>query len=272
MRILLIGDVVGRPGRRALRELLPAVMAESGADFVVANGENAAGGFGVTRKTVQELLDAGVDVVTTGNHVWDRKEILEFIDEVPQLLRPANFPPGTPGTGYVVARSRRSGESVAVINLMGRTFMGALDCPFRTADRLIEEVAAHARVVLVDFHAEATAEKVAMGWYLNGRVSAVFGTHTHVPTADERLLPAGTAYITDLGMTGPHDSIIGMEREGVLRHMLSALPHRFEVAPGRVRMDMALVEVDARTGRALSIERICRFSDMASSNTAAQDE
>lgn len=261
MKVLLVGDVVGRPGRRAVRQILPEVVADTGAELVVANGENSAGGFGLTRATVEELLGAGVDVITTGNHVWDRREILTFIDEFPQVLRPANFPPGTPGHGMTVVKSRKGGHPVAVINLMGRTFMPPLDCPFRTADRLLEELADKVRIVIVDFHAEATAEKVSMGWHLDGRVSAVFGTHTHVATADERVLPGGTAYITDLGMTGPYDSVIGMARESVLRNMLTALPHRFEVAAGEARMDMAVVEIDPQTGRAFSIRRLHRFTD-----------
>ncbi|WP_324717850.1 TIGR00282 family metallophosphoesterase [Carboxydochorda subterranea] len=259
MRILLIGDVVGRPGRRAIRELLPPLIEELRADFVVVNGENAAGGFGITEPTYRELLDAGAHVVTTGNHVWDRKEVLAFIDHAPQLVRPANFPPGAPGRGSVVVRSP-GGVPVAVLNLMGRTFMSALDCPFRTADRLVEELRRETPVVVVDFHAEATAEKVAMGWFLDGRATVVFGTHTHVPTADERVLPRGTAYLTDLGMTGPRDGVIGMEREGVLRHLLSGLPHRFEVASGVARMDAALVQLDEASGRASSIQRIHRFT------------
>ena len=259
MRILLVGDVVGRPGRRAVRALLPQVVAETGADLVVANGENAAGGFGLTRETTQELLDSGIDVITTGNHIWDRREMLACIDEFPQMVRPANYPPGTPGQGMTVVRSRKGGHPVAVINLMGRTFMTPLDCPFRTADRLLEELGEATRIVVVDFHAEATAEKVAMGWHLDGRVSVVFGTHTHVPTADERVLPGGTAYITDLGMAGPMDGIIGMAREPVLRHLLTALPHRFEVATGPSRVDMALVELDPRTGRAHAIQRLHRY-------------
>ncbi len=258
VRLLLIGDVVGRPGRRAVSTLLPSLVSESGVDLVIANGENAAGGLGLTRETADQLFGAGVHLLTTGNHVWDRKEIFQFIDDEPRILRPANFPPGTPGRGWMVLETP-AGHRVAVVNLMGRTFMDAIDCPFRAAEQLLQELAARARCIVVDFHAEATAEKVAMGWFLDGRASVVFGTHTHVPTADERILPGGTAYITDLGMTGPMNGVIGMKRQAVIEHALTRLPRRFEVAEGPVRMDMALVELDPSTGRALSIRRLHRF-------------
>lgn len=260
MRILLVGDVVGRPGRRAVSALLPQVVEETGASFVVANGENSAGGFGLTRATVDELLSCGIDVITTGNHVWDRREFVPAIAELPRVLRPANFPDGAPGAGSLVVESR-DGVAVGVVNLMGRTFMAPLDCPFRAADRILDAMRARTAVIVVDFHAEATAEKVAMGWFLDGRVSVVFGTHTHVPTADERVLPGGTAYLTDLGMTGPLDGIIGMDRQGVLAHLLSGLPHRYEVAPGRARMDMAVVDIDPATGRAHAITRFSRLTE-----------
>ena len=260
MRVLLVGDVVGRPGRRAVARVVPQVVRELEVDLVVANGENAAGGFGLTPQTAQELFAAGVHVLTTGNHVWDRKELLAFIDGEARLLRPANFPPGSPGRGFTVVQDR-AGRPVAVLNLMGRTFMEPLDCPFRTADVLVEQLRSRTPVILVDFHAEATAEKVAMGWYLDGRVSAVFGTHTHVPTADERVLPGGTAYITDLGMVGPADGIIGMDRRAVIDHILTRLPRRYEVASGPVRVDMAVVEIDPDSGRATAIRRLHRHLD-----------
>ncbi|HEY8487016.1 MAG TPA: TIGR00282 family metallophosphoesterase [Limnochordales bacterium] len=258
MRLLLVGDVVGRPGRRAVAALLPSVVQELRADLVVANGENSAGGFGLTPATAAELFSAGVHVITTGNHVWDRKEILPFIDQEPRLIRPANFPPEAPGRGATVVHDP-SGRAVAVLNLMGRTFMEPLDCPFRAADRWVQALREQTPCVVVDFHAEATAEKVAMGWYLDGRVSVVFGTHTHVPTADERILPGGTAYITDLGMTGPAEGVIGMDRQAVLEHLRTRLPRRFEVASGPVRMDMLLVEVDDETGRAVRVQRLHRW-------------
>ena len=258
MRVLLVGDVVGRPGRRAVARVVPEVVRELDVDLVVANGENAAGGFGLTAETAGELFAAGVHVLTTGNHVWDRKEILNFIDGEARLLRPANFPPGTPGRGFTVVNDR-CGRPVAVLNLMGRTFMEPLDCPFRTADVLIEQLRSRTPVIVVDFHAEATAEKVAMGWYLDGRVSVVFGTHTHVPTADERVLPGGTAYITDLGMAGPSEGIIGMDRRSVVEHILTRLPRRYEVASGPSRVDMAVVDVDPDSGRATAIRRLHRY-------------
>ena len=257
MRLLLVGDVVGRPGRAAVRQVVPSLREELQVDLVVANGENAAGGFGLTPATAAELFEAGVDVLTTGNHVWDRKEILAIVETEQRLLRPANLPPAAPGRGYTVVTAR-GGHKVAVINLMGRTFMGPADCPFRAVDALLERVRPQTPVIVVDFHAEATAEKQAMGWYLDGRASVVFGTHTHVPTADERVLPGGTAYLTDLGMVGPADGIIGMERQAVLSHLLTTMPRRYQVASGAVRVDLALVEVDPASGRAYAIRRLHR--------------
>ncbi|MGB9887419.1 MAG: TIGR00282 family metallophosphoesterase [Moorellales bacterium] len=258
MRFVVIGDIVGRPGRRALRRLLPGLLAEVGPDLVVANGENAAGGNGITRAVAAELFSAGVNVITTGNHVWDQKEALELLDEEARILRPANYPAGAPGQGWGVFRTR-SGQPVGVMNLSGRVFQSDLDCPFRLADALVEQMRERTPVILVDFHAEATSEKQAFAWYLDGRVSAVLGTHTHVQTNDARILPGGTAYITDLGMTGPRDSVLGVKREIVIRKFLSQMPVRFEVASGPVQMDGVVLEVDAETGKAQSIRAIKYF-------------
>lgn len=255
MRILIIGDVVGRPGRRAVLRHLGPLVYEQRTDFVVVNCENAAAGFGVTPDIAQSLLEAGANVLTSGNHIWDKKAIFEYLDHEPRLLRPANYPPPAPGRGLFIGNTP-GGIRVAVLNLQGRTYLPAIDCPFRMADSLLETVAADVTVRIVDFHAEVTSEKAAFGWYLDGRVSAVVGTHTHVPTADERVLPGGTAYITDLGMTGPYDSVIGMDKEGSIRRFLQGTPARFEPASNDVRLCGVLVDVDETTGRARSIERI----------------
>ncbi|MBI4308122.1 MAG: TIGR00282 family metallophosphoesterase [Chloroflexi bacterium] len=252
MRILVIGDVVGKPGRRAVRALVPSLRKEHHVDFVIANGENAAGGFGITLETVQEFLECGIDVVTTGNHVWDQKDIIPHLDGELPILRPHNYPPGVPGRGYV-----KSGD-VLVVNLMGRTFMADLDCPFRAADRVLAEVSPKPPVIVVDFHGEATSEKQAMGWYLDGRVSAVLGTHTHVGTVDVRILPKGTAFVTDIGMVGPRDSIIGDEVQSVLQRFLTQMPTRFDVAKGTVVFSSVLIDVDGETGQARSIQRLDR--------------
>jgi 2',3'-cyclic-nucleotide 2'-phosphodiesterase len=252
MRVLFIGDIVGSPGRRIVLERLADLVANEKLDLVIANGENSASGFGITPRLVEELLGAGCEVITGGNHIWDRKEALEFITREPRLLRPANFAASNPGRG-VYCGTARNGVPYAVLNLQGRVFMAPNDCPFRTADRQLAALPAGVKVVVVDFHAEATSEKQAMGWYLDGRVSAVIGTHTHVATADARVLPQGTAFITDAGMTGPHNSIIGMDKKGVLQRFLDGLPARFEVAEGDIRMNTVLLELDPATGRALSI-------------------
>jgi hypothetical protein len=259
MRILFIGDVFGQPGRRIVKELLPALVAEYNPDLVLANGENAAGGFGITPPLVEELLDMGIAVLTSGNHVWDKKEIYAYLNEHPEgrLLRPANYPRNTPGRGLYLGKTR-SGFSYAVLNVQGRVFMSAIDCPFRTADEQLAKLPAEVKLRIVDMHAEATSEKVSMGWYLDGRVTAVVGTHTHIPTSDETILPHGTAYITDLGMTGPYDSVIGIEKQSVIQKFLSQLPVRFEVAKGDVRLHAVLIDADPATGRALSIQRIVR--------------
>lgn len=255
MRLLMIGDVVGRPGRRACRVEVERLVRNHGVDLVIANGENAAGGNGITRETADELFSCGIDVLTMGNHVWDKKEVLDFIEQEARLLRPANYPPGTPGVGYAFYRSRKD-HPVAVINLSGRIYLTDLDCPFRTVTRLLDEIRKYTAVVLVDFHAEATSEKVAMGWYLDGKVSAVCGTHTHVQTADERVLPRGTAYISDVGMTGPRDSIIGVRIEPVLEKFLTQMPRQFQVAGGPYQFNAVLVTVEPDSGKALNIARI----------------
>jgi len=259
MRVLFIGDIFGHPGRRIVKELLPALVGEYGPDLVLANAENAAAGFGITPPLVEELLDLGIAVLTSGNHIWDKKEIYAYLNEHSdgRLLRPANFPHGTPGHGLYLGKTR-SGFGYAVLNLQGRVFMSPIDCPFRTADEQLGQIPAEVKLRIVDMHAEATSEKVSMGWYLDGRVTAVLGTHTHIPTADETILPGGAAYITDLGMTGPYDSVIGVDKQTVIQKFLNQLPARFEVAKGDVRLHAVLIEADPLTGHALSIQRIVR--------------
>jgi 2',3'-cyclic-nucleotide 2'-phosphodiesterase len=255
VRILFIGDIVGRPGRELVKRGLGAIVEHHAIDFVIANAENAAAGFGVTREIGDHLLEWGVDVMTSGNHIWDKKEALDYIGTEPRLLRPANYPAGVPGNGSYLARTR-GGETIGVINIMGRVFMLNIDDPFAGVVREIEAMRQRTRTIFVDFHAEATSEKIAMGWHLDGRVSAVVGTHTHVQTADERILPKGTAYLTDVGMTGPHDSIIGVEIEPSLGRFLNALPAKFETATANPRLHAVIVETDAQTGRATDIERL----------------
>jgi metallophosphoesterase (TIGR00282 family) len=254
-RLLFIGDIVGRPGRELVRRGLAALVAHHRIDLVVANVENAAAGFGITPEIAEDFLEYGIHVMTGGNHTWDKKEIVPYFAEQPRLLRPANFPPGAPGRGVYIATAG-NGVPVAIINLMGRVFMTPIDDPFRVALDEIDAVRPEARIVLVDFHAEATSEKIAMGWHLDGRVAAVVGTHTHVQTADERLLSQGTAYITDVGMTGPHDSVIGVDRSAILQRFLTALPQRFETATENPRLNAVIVAADETTGRANAIERI----------------
>src|ERR1700691_6181434 len=236
MKIIFIGDIVGSPGRQIVTDRLADIVQSRQIDLVIANGENSAAGFGITPRIAEELFAAGIEVLTGGNHVWDRKEILEYIPQQPRLVRPANFPEGNPGSGLYVGTAR-NGVPYAVLDLQGRVFMASNDCPFRAADRDLARIPAEVRVIFVDLHAETTSEKIAIGWYLDGRVSAVIGTHTHVPTADEHVLPGGTAYITDAGMTGPHDSIIGMNKEGALQRFLDAMPARFSVAENDVQMN-----------------------------------
>jgi metallophosphoesterase (TIGR00282 family) len=252
MLVLAIGDVIGKPGRKALAELLPGLRQEYGLDLVIANAENVAGGIGVTPATASELLNAGVDVLTSGNHIWAQKEIIPYLDSEMPILRPLNYPPGVPGRGYMA-----TGQAL-VVNLIGRTFISNFDCPFRAMDRLLAELRDKPPVIIVDFHAEATSEKVAMGRYLDGRVSAVLGTHTHVGTIDTRVLPGGTAYVTDIGMTGPEDSIIGDDADTVLQRFLTMIPHRITVGKGNTILNAVMVRVDDASGRAVSIERINR--------------
>ncbi len=260
MRILFIGDIVGRPGRDLVRRGLRGLVDHHDVDFVIANAENAAAGFGITREIGDQLLDYGIDVLTSGNHIWDKKEALDYIGAETRLLRPANFPAGVPGNGTFVGRTE-AGVSVGVLNVMGRVFMSPIDDPFAVALRETETLHTRARIVFVDFHAEATSEKIAMGWHLDGRVTAVVGTHTHVQTADERILPRGTAYLTDVGMTGPHDSIVGVEVEAALGRFLTGLPARFETATGNPRLNAVLVDADEKTGRATAIERLSYGAD-----------
>lgn len=257
MNILFIGDIIGKPGRRAVRELLPRIVADAGIDFVIANCENAAAGFGITRDIVEELYRYGIHVLTSGNHFWDKKEISEFVEDYETLLRPANYPAGVPGWGSALMPTH-TGEYVGVLNLAGRVFMAPLDCPFRAADRELARLEKKARIIIVDVHAEATSEKQALGWYLEGRVSAVLGTHTHVQTADACILPGGTAYMTDAGMTGPFDSVIGISKEIILERFLKVIPKKYDVAKGDIRLQGAVIEVDEETGKATRIERISR--------------
>ncbi len=261
MKVLFIGDIVGKPGRKALEAFLRKVKSEHGVDFTIANGENAAGGFGITPEIGESLFAAGIDVITTGNHVWDKKEALPYLVKENRILRPLNYPPGTPGVGSIVMRGA-DGTKVGVISLEGRVFMRPQDCPFRAAAREIETIGKETPVIYVDFHAEATSEKLAMGWFLDGKVSAVLGTHTHVPTADQRILPGGTAYITDVGMTGPSESVIGVDKDIVVRRFLTSLPHKFETARRFPQFQAVVVETDASTGRSRSITRL----DMLHSN------
>lgn len=256
MRILFIGDIVGKPGREVVKNILPRVITGENIQFVIANCENAAGGFGLTPKISHEVFSVGVDVITMGNHVWARKEISEIIEEE-NILRPANFPPEVPGKGWTIIQAG-NGIKIGIINLMGRVYMSTLECPFRTADAIIEEISKQTKIIVVDMHAEITSEKVAMGWYLDGKVSAVIGTHTHVPTADERVLPQGTAYITDIGMTGPLDSVIGIKKEIILKKYLTQMPMRFEVANDDLVFAGAVVEIEEKTGKAKSIRRIAK--------------
>jgi metallophosphoesterase (TIGR00282 family) len=257
MNILLIGDVVGNPGRTILKKALPVVFRKYDVEYCVANVENAAGGFGVTKEVCDEILDAGVDCLTSGNHIWDKKEILGVIDLIPQLLRPLNYPARQPGRGSHVGKGKRSGVKVATLNLSGRVFMqGAMDDPFALGLGEIERLREETRVILVDMHGEASSEKTAIASYFDGLVSAVVGTHTHVPTCDHRVLPRGTAYCTDLGMTGPYDSIIGVEKDAVIHRFLTGMPSRFETAKGDPRFAAAVVDVDESTGRARSIDRM----------------
>ncbi|MGB9893137.1 MAG: TIGR00282 family metallophosphoesterase [Candidatus Saccharicenans sp.] len=252
-KVLFIGDLIGRPGRRALARFLPELKRKYQPDLVIANGENAAGGNGLTEEIGKELFFQ-VDVLTSGNHIWDKKEVLNYLDKEPRLLRPANYPSGNPGHGYYIFQDE-NGLKAAILNLQGRVFMEPIECPFRQADLLLQEISSTTPIIIIDFHAEATSEKQALGWYLNGRVSAVIGTHTHIPTADERILPGGTAYITDVGMAGALNSVIGMKTEQALQRFLSSRPQRFEPATDGLLLSAVFISINPKTGKALSINR-----------------
>jgi hypothetical protein len=252
LKILAIGDVIGKPGRRAVKQFLPGLINEFDINFVVANGENSAHGIGITLNTARELHESGVDALTTGNHVWAQREMIQSLDSDPRIIRPLNFPPAAPGRGFAIF------GDIMVVNLIGRVFVGQYDCPFRTMDSLLATVNPLPSIIIVDFHAEATSEKVALGRYLDGRVSAVVGTHTHIGTTDARVLPGGTAYVTDIGMVGPVDSIIGDDVDNVLNSFLTGLPHRLSVGKGRVAFDAILLDIDDVTGNARTIQRIRR--------------
>jgi metallophosphoesterase (TIGR00282 family) len=255
MRILFFGDIVGRPGREITEAILPDFKKTQKIDFVIANGENASGGSGITPKVAEKLLANGIDVLTSGDHIWKRKEIYDYLKVSARIVRPANYPEGVAGRGSTVIDAGK-GKKVAVINLIGRVFMEAVDCPFMKVKEEIDKVSRETNIIIVDMHAEATSEKVAMGWYLDGLVSAMVGTHTHIQTADEKILPKGTAYITDCGMTGPYDSVIGRKKEQILLRFLTQLPTRFEMADSGVEMHGVIIDVDDKTGKASSIERV----------------
>lgn len=249
MKILFIGDIFAAPGRRIVADHFQDIVKSQGIDLSIANAENSAGGFGVTPSIAEDLFGLGIDVLTSGNHIWDKREIYDYLGRTPRLLRPANYPPGSPGCGMVVYKN------CAILNLQGRTYMPDTDCPFRAADQMLASLDSAIKVRFVDFHAEVTSEKVAMGWYLDGRVSAVIGTHTHVPTADTRVLPGGTAYQTDAGMTGPYDSVIGVDKEMIVKRFLTAMPVRMEAARHNVELHSVIIDVDETTGKARSIRR-----------------
>jgi metallophosphoesterase (TIGR00282 family) len=255
MKILFIGDIVGEPGRRAVKELVPKIVKKEKIDFIVANGENVAGGSGITPMLADELLGYGIDVITSGDHIWKRKEIIERLSHDARILRPANYPRETPGFGSTVVQSK-SGVDVGVINIQGRVFMQAIEDPFRVVKSEVDKVKNKARVIIVDIHAEATSEKMALGWLLDGSVSAVIGTHTHVQTADEKILPKGTAFLTDAGMTGPFDSVIGRNKEQILTRFMTQMPTKFEMAEGDIQLHGAIIEVDEKAGKADSIKRV----------------
>jgi len=255
MKILFIGDIVGSPGRKAVQELVPVIKKKEKIDFVIANSENAAGGSGLTPRLAEELFSYGADVLTSGDHIWKKKEIMETLDEEKRLLRPANYPKGAPGSGWGVYSSKGKAK-IGVVNLVGRVFMESVECPFRVSREIIDEIRKETPIIVVDIHAEATSEKIALSWYLDGQVSALIGTHTHVQTADEHIYPKGTAYLTDTGMTGPHDSVIGRKVEQILARFITQLPTRFEMAEENVQLNGAVITVDEKTGKATEIKRI----------------
>jgi metallophosphoesterase (TIGR00282 family) len=255
VKLLFIADVVGKPGRQAVAQIVPRLRKEHGLDLVVANGENSAGGSGITPKTAEEIFSAGVDIITSGDHLWDQKEVSELLEQESRFVRPLNYPPGTPGKGSVIFRAGQ-GQAIAVVNLQGRTFMPPLENPFLAIVREVERLRRETSMIFIDFHAEATSEKVALARMLDGRVSAVVGTHTHVQTADERIFPGGTAFLCDAGFTGPHDSVIGREIEPIVKRFMTSMPQRFEVAKEHVLLQGAVIEIEEQTGRALNIGRI----------------
>ena len=255
MKILMIGDIVGKAGRQAIQRILEKVIADHQIEFTIANGENAAGGMGITPPIAIEMMNQGVNVLTSGNHIWAKKEIVPFLDEESRLLRPSNYPPGVPGRGGGIFHTG-DGQKVGVLNLEGRVFMKHLDCPFRVGEKEVETLSRETNIILVDFHAEATSEKMAMGWFLNGKVSAVLGTHTHVQTSDERILDGGTAYITDVGMTGPTDSVIGIRKQIALERLLTQIPWKFDVATEEIELQGVVIDVDPKTGKSKNIKRI----------------
>ena len=255
MKVLFLGDVFGKPGREILKKKLPSLVEENNVDFIIANGENAAGGIGITPDICETLLYMGVDVVTSGNHIYKKREIYDYIDRQPRLLKPANYPPSTPGSGYHIMSDKKNNK-IAVINICGRVFIDYFDCPFRTIDKILNNVRKETPVIIVDFHAEVTSEKVAMGWYLDGRVSAVVGTHTHVQTADERILPGGTAYITDVGMVGPRNSVIGVKKENIIKKFLTMMPQKFTVSEDDYLVNGVVININEKNGRAESINRL----------------
>ncbi len=255
MKVLFIGDIVGTLGRAAIKALLPPLLDRYKIDFVIANGENAAGGFGITEKIAAEIFDFGVHIITSGNHIWDKKEAIPYIAKENRIIRPANYPPGVPGYGSVVV-STSHGIKIAVLNISGRVFMSSIDCPFRVGMTEIERLRAESNIIVVDFHAEATSEKIAFGYYVDGKVSAVIGTHTHVQTADEKILAGGTAYITDVGMTGPAVSVIGIEKEQIIDRFLLQMPRKFDTAKGGAILCAIVIEIDERTGQATAVQRL----------------
>lgn len=254
MNIMMVGDICGKPGRLAAAYCIPLLRQEYPIDLIIANGENSAGGIGITAPVMEELLSLGVDVITSGNHIWDKKEIMNFIGDDSRLIRPANYPPGTPGFGHTILTKNQ--VKIAVINLAGRAFMPPIDCPFREADKILSEISGQADIILVDFHAETTSEKMALAWYLDGRISCLAGTHTHIQTADERILTNGTAYITDLGMVGPWDSVLGVDKDLVIKKFLTGLPAKFSLADGRTVFCAVIVQIDEASGKAKAITRI----------------
>jgi metallophosphoesterase (TIGR00282 family) len=255
LKILFIGDIVGKPGRRAILRLLDNIKNSYQIDFVIANAENASGGFGITPDVLRELFDYGIDLLTSGNHIWDKREIIPKLDEEKRLLRPANYPIENPGTGSVVFQTEAD-ENIGVLNLLGRIFMNSIDCPFKTAIEEVKKLKARANVIIIDIHAEATSEKMAMGWFLDGKVSAIIGTHTHIQTADERVLPEGTAYITDVGMTGAMDSVIGMNKDIIIERFLTQRPQRFKVAKRDIQLNAVIIDINPKTGKSNSIQRL----------------